>query len=131
VILVEVGTTAEVTRRKKTVVTHDGRDIVVIADAGTFHALDDVCVHKQRELHKGVVLKGRIVCPGHQWAFDLTTGYEAVKEECQPVYDVVVQDGIVFVDAASRRITVPPCATTAAATPTPVEEPSARTAEPA
>ena len=75
---------------------------------GDFFALQNICIHRQREISKGVVLNGRIVCPGHQWAFDLRTGWESVKQECQPTYRVRVEDDVVQVDTASRAVLVPP-----------------------
>ena len=101
---IDVGSVAEVERRKKFVVTNGEVTIVVVAHAGGVYALDNVCIHKQRELVKGVVLRDRLVCPGHQWAFELATGWESVKEECQGTYPVRVTDGgRVEVDAGSRR----------------------------
>jgi nitrite reductase (NADH) small subunit len=101
-----VGTTADVERRKRMMVEHGDTPIVVIAHEGRFYALDNVCIHKQRELVRGVVLNGRVVCPGHQWAFELGSGWEAKMERCQPIYDVKVEDATVFVDTDSRRTTV-------------------------
>jgi nitrite reductase (NADH) small subunit len=98
-----VGTVAEVTKRKRVVVEHEGTSILVVAHEGAFYAMDNICIHKDRELVKGVVLNGKLVCPGHQWAFELGTGWEAVKQQCQPTYDVVVSDDMVAVDIASRR----------------------------
>lgn len=92
-----VGTTAEVVRRKKVVVEIAGREILVVAHEGRFFAFDNICVHRQRELSKGVILNGKIVCPGHQWAFALETGWEAVKQECQPTHPVRVADDVVEV----------------------------------
>jgi nitrite reductase (NADH) small subunit len=103
-VLIEVGPAADVAKRKRVVVEHEGTPILVLAHEGRFYAFDNVCVHKQRELSRGVVLNGRIVCPGHQWAFELGTGWEAVKQQCQPIYDVVVEGDVVFVDPATRRI---------------------------
>lgn len=94
----------ELRRRRKIVVHHEGTDILVLMHEGAVYAFDNVCIHKQRELAKGVVLNGRIVCPGHQWSFDLATGWEAVKGECQPTFEVKVEDGRVMVDAASRAL---------------------------
>jgi nitrite reductase (NADH) small subunit len=48
------------------------------------------------------VLNGKLVCPGHQWAFALDSGWESIKEERQPMFPVRVVDGIVEVD-----VTVP------------------------
>lgn len=105
---VDVGSTAEVAKRRKIVIEVGDEQIFVLAHDGDFFALQNICIHRQREISKGVVLNGRIVCPGHQWAFDLRTGWESVKQECQPTYRVRIEDDVVQVDAASRRVLVVP-----------------------
>ncbi len=105
---VDVGSTAEVAKRRKVVIEIGDEQIFVLAHDGDFFALQNICIHRQREISKGVVLNGRIVCPGHQWAFDLRTGWESVKQECQPTYRVRIEDDVVQVDAASRRVLVVP-----------------------
>lgn len=105
---VDVGSTTEVTKRRKVVVDVGDEQIFVLAHDGDFFALQNICIHRQREISKGVVLNGRIVCPGHQWAFDLRTGWESIKQECQPTYRVHVEDDVVQVDAASRAVLVAP-----------------------
>src|SRR5690606_34063590 len=73
-----------------------------------FHANDriyafaDLCVHQDRSLVKGTLLHGRVICPGHQWRFDLETGYEEDQDLCQPVYPVLVRDETVLVDLTPR-----------------------------
>lgn len=102
---IDVGDVATVTKQKRVVVTaDDGTPILVLAHDGRFHAMDNICIHRDRELARGVVLNGRLVCPGHQWAFDLTCGWEAVKQQCQPTYQVRVVDGTVQVDQSSRSV---------------------------
>ncbi len=39
-------------------------------EQGRLHALEDACLHKGVELHKGTVEQERIVCPYHGWEFD-------------------------------------------------------------
>jgi nitrite reductase (NADH) small subunit len=99
-----VATVDELRRRRKLVVQHGDAQILVLMHEGAVHAFDNTCIHRQRELSRGVVLNGRIVCPGHQWSFDLDTGWEAVKGECQPTYTVQIDDGRVLVDTASRGV---------------------------
>lgn len=99
---VRAGAADELARQRKTVVTVGDVDVLVLAHDGEFFAFQNSCIHRQRELSKGVVLNGKLVCPGHQWAFALGTGYEAVKEQCQPTYDVRVADGEVYVAAEPR-----------------------------
>jgi nitrite reductase (NADH) small subunit len=101
---IDVGGIAEVGRRRKFVFEHDGTPIVVFAHNGRFYALDNICIHKQRELVKGVILHDRVICPGHQWAYHLETGWEAKMQRCQPTYDVRVTGDRVEVDVASRRV---------------------------
>jgi nitrite reductase/ring-hydroxylating ferredoxin subunit/ketosteroid isomerase-like protein len=96
-----VGSVADVSRRKKVVIEVHDRQILVVAHDDRFYAFDNICIHRQRELSKGVILNGKIVCPGHQWAFALDTGWEAVKEECQPTHPVRVVDDIVQVCVAA------------------------------
>lgn len=104
---VDVGDIADVIKRRKFVIGEEPNEIVVVCHDGGVYALQNVCIHKGRELGKGVVLRDRLVCPGHQWSFDLQTGWESVKERCQPTYEVRITDaGRVEVDVASRRIAV-------------------------
>jgi nitrite reductase (NADH) small subunit len=103
---VDVGGVADVVKRKKFVVGEGPDAKVVIVHGQCVYALDNVCIHKQRELVKGVVLGDRIVCPGHQWAFHLATGFEAKMERYQPTYPVRITDeGRVEVDVASPTAT--------------------------
>jgi nitrite reductase (NADH) small subunit len=98
----DVGDIADVVKRKKFVVGEGLEAKVVIVHDNCVYALDNVCIHKQRELVRGVVLGDRIVCPGHQWAFQLATGFEAKMEQHQPTYPVrISDDGRVEVDVAS------------------------------
>lgn len=104
----DVGDLADVAKRRKFVIGEEPNDIVVICHDGNVHALQNVCIHKGRTLGQGVVLRNRLVCPGHQWSFDLQTGWESVKERCQPTYAVRITDaGRVEVDLASRTVAIP------------------------
>jgi nitrite reductase (NADH) small subunit len=105
---IDVGTAADVAKRKKVVLEAGGRQVLVLAHDGAFYAFDNICIHRQRELSRGVILNGRLICPGHQWAFELGTGWESIKQECQPTYAVRVDGDVVQVDVASRSATPEP-----------------------
>jgi nitrite reductase (NADH) small subunit len=98
---VAAGEAPTVTKARKVVLDVEGHEVLVLAHDGAFYAFANRCIHKQRELAKGVVLNGKLVCPGHQWAFELDSGWEAIKEECQPTYPVRVVDGVVEVDVTA------------------------------
>jgi len=101
---IDVESVATLERRRKLAVDVDGRTVALFLVDGEVRALDNTCTHKQRELVKGTILGDRIVCPGHQWAFNLETGYEAKKCEYQPVFDTRVQDGRILVWSEARSI---------------------------
>jgi nitrite reductase/ring-hydroxylating ferredoxin subunit len=104
----DVGDVTDVVKRRKFVIGEGLDAKVVIVHDNCVYALDNVCIHKQRELVRGVVLGDRIVCPGHQWAFQLASGYEAKMERYQPTYPVrVTGDGRVEVDVAHPSATRP------------------------
>jgi nitrite reductase (NADH) small subunit len=91
-------------RRRKLLVDVAGRGVALFFVDGQVRALDNTCTHKQRELVKGTILGDRIVCPGHQWAFNLETGYEAKKCRYQPVFETRVEDGRIMVSSEPSSI---------------------------
>ncbi|MEZ5219566.1 MAG: Rieske 2Fe-2S domain-containing protein [Ilumatobacteraceae bacterium] len=107
---IEVGPVDEVRRRKRIVIDDIEAPILVYTYEDTIRAMANICIHRDRELVKGVILRGRLVCPGHQWAFDVNTGWEAVKQQCQPVHAVRIVDDVVYVSAASTICAAPPAA---------------------
>ncbi len=76
----------------------EGRDLALFYSDGEVFALDDRCIHKGSSLSKGHVFKGKVVCPGHQWAFDLRTGAVSQSAKCQPVFRTRVADEMVYVE---------------------------------
>jgi NAD(P)H-dependent nitrite reductase small subunit len=52
--------------------------IALFRRQGEVFALDETCPHRGGPLHDGVIDRGVVLCPWHQWQFDLKTG-------CSPV----------------------------------------------
>jgi nitrite reductase (NADH) small subunit len=104
----DVAALADVTAKKKLVVDIDGTPVLVLWHDDHLYAMANICIHRDREMHKGVILNGKMICPGHQWAFALDTGYESIKQQCQPVYDVRVDNDRVHVFSVARP-PVEPC----------------------
>lgn len=104
---VAVATLDEIKRARKKVVAVEDTPVVLFWHDERVYALRNICIHRQRELFKGVILRDRIVCPGHQWAFNLETGYEENVCRYQPTYDVKVEDGTVYVNPDAHNPEVP------------------------
>lgn len=105
---VDVAELADLSRRRKKLVTVGDTRIALFYDDGEVFAFADACVHKGRPLSRGTLLHGRLICPGHQWAFDLRTGRADDREECQPGYRVRVESGRILVSAASLTTAAQP-----------------------
>ncbi|MGH2684236.1 MAG: Rieske (2Fe-2S) protein [Actinomycetota bacterium] len=99
---VDVASMGELRRRRKLLVEVAGEPVALFWHEDDVYALANTCIHKQRELVKGVILHGRVICPGHQWAFELGTGFNDKNCRYQPSYDVRVEDDRVSVSAAPR-----------------------------
>lgn len=52
----------------------DGRQISIYNVNGNFFAIDNFCPHKGGPLNEGPLMGNMVLCPWHNWAFDVTTG---------------------------------------------------------
>ena len=87
----------------KLVVQLHRHEILLLWNDGEPVALSNVCIHRGRELSDGVVLGTRLVCAGHQWAYEITTGYCRARGRCQPRYSLEVRDGQIFIELPAER----------------------------
>lgn len=108
---VEVARLQELRRRKRQRVLVGGVPIALFYVDGRVYALHDICIHKERNLHKGSVLGGRVICPGHQWAFDLESGWVEDQQRCQPTYATRVEGDVVYVHPRARVLSEAPADT--------------------
>ncbi len=93
-----VASLSDVKARKKKAVDVAGTPVALFYINDRVYALNDICMHEQRQLSKGALLFGKVICPGHQWKFDPATGQPEDQEGCQPTYDVQVDaDGMIHV----------------------------------
>jgi nitrite reductase (NADH) small subunit len=99
---IAVATTKELARRRKLRVELDGVALALFGAAGQVYAFADTCIHQERSLSKGTLLHGKLICPGHQWQFDLETGYEETQDRCQPTYPVRVEADTIYVNPTPR-----------------------------
>ena len=97
---VEVLKTDQLDESKGTTVFVNERDIALYRYQGDFYALDNQCVHRNGQLGDGHMEGANVICPLHQWDYDVRTGisrYEA--KEKVAIYPVRVSDGRVEIDA--------------------------------
>lgn len=75
----------------------EGRGVLICRVGDDVYAVDEICPHKNQSMERAPLVGEEIVCPHHQYRFDLRTG--RCNRRCAPVqtYDVEVVDGEVWV----------------------------------
>jgi len=57
----------------------DGHTVAIANLAGSFYAVDNMCLHRGGPLGQGVMDGQKVTCPWHGWQFDVTTGKAALN----------------------------------------------------
>ena len=72
--------------------------IAVFNLSGRFFAIDDACTHEDAPLGEGEVRGGHVICPYHDWIFDIKTG-ACLSEPDRPVgcFNTKVANGFVWI----------------------------------
>jgi nitrite reductase (NADH) small subunit len=77
----------------------NGKLLAVANVGGTFHAIDNTCLHRGGPLGDGPLEGNVVTCPWHGWQYDVTTGKvsqnPSVGVACYPVE---IRAGEVYVD---------------------------------
>lgn len=69
---------------------------------GAFHAIPDTCSHQRASLAEGEIDGDEVICPLHFQVFHIPTGEarEGITKKCLEPYPVVLEDGVVYLEAA-------------------------------
>lgn len=59
--------------------------ILLINEAGTFHALQGLCAHQNLSLAESKVWKGVLDCPWHHFQYDIRTGENLYPKRVYPL----------------------------------------------
>lgn len=116
---VRVGSADDFGPGERRIVECDGQEIGVLNVDGEYYAVENECAHMGGRVCKGRIgdaLEAEFVepgerveeyfadepaitCPLHGWEYDLETGVHLGDDDISiPVYDVVVEDGAVYVE---------------------------------
>lgn len=79
----------------------DDADIALfLREDGSVSAIENVCPHAGIPLDDGEIVDGCVLCPGHGWEFNLTTGEGPFGDRVQ-LYPVKMEGDEIWVDAES------------------------------
>jgi nitrite reductase (NADH) small subunit len=71
---VRVTGTADVIPGHGIVAEVNGKTLAVFNVGGTFHVIDNTCLHRGGPLGEGEVEGNVVTCPWHGWEYNITTG---------------------------------------------------------
>jgi NAD(P)H-dependent nitrite reductase small subunit len=96
--LVAIARVEDLTMMEGRAVTVGGRRIAIFKTLDGFRAVDAVCPHKGGPLELGLLSDERVVCPLHNWAFELKTGRCVSGGDPIAVHNVIERDGWVYLE---------------------------------
>jgi NAD(P)H-dependent nitrite reductase small subunit len=77
------------------------RALALFNDGGDLFAIDDTCPHQGASLGEGTLHQGRVICPWHQWVFEVRSG------RCATVPDLAVERFAVRVQGGAIEVEMP------------------------
>ena len=99
---VKAAKTAEVNPGNSINAKLEGHFIGIHNVDGEYYAVDNICPHVGGFLHAGQLKDGVVVCPIHQWKFNVKTGKCIWPGKCEiATYPVKVDEEHIFVDINS------------------------------
>ncbi|MFQ5745546.1 MAG: Rieske (2Fe-2S) protein [Acidobacteriota bacterium] len=95
-----VAKTTDLAHGEGKVVEANGTAIALFNIDGTFHAIDNTCLHRGGPLGDGMCDGATVTCPWHGWQYDVTSG-ECLNMPGEQVdrYEVLIEGDDVRVKA--------------------------------
>ncbi|MBP7057659.1 Rieske 2Fe-2S domain-containing protein, partial [Candidatus Gracilibacteria bacterium] len=81
----------------------DGKTVAVFRKDGQLFCIGGRCMHAGGPLYEGEVVDGKVICPWHQWDWDLKTG-KGWGEESVGSYRVWEEDDQVYLNFAEPLV---------------------------
>ena len=92
---------------KSAIILVDDVEIALFNYKGEIYAVANKCPHKGGPLGEGRVQEGVIVCPSHEWRFELKTGNSMQNPEMRvEVFPVRVKDEKIYVGFKKKDIKI-------------------------
>ena len=83
---------------KSAIIEVGDKEIALFNYKGNFYAIDNTCPHRGAPLGEGRIEEGILICPNHEWRFELKSGWCPQNPELSAeVYPIKVSDEKIYV----------------------------------
>ena len=90
---------------KSAIIEVGDKEIALFNYKGNFYAIDNTCPHRGSPLGEGRIEEGILICPGHEWRFELKSGWCPQNPELSTeVYPIKVHDGKIYVRLEKPKV---------------------------
>ena len=90
---------------KSAIIEVGDKEIALFNYKGNYYAIDNTCPHRGAPLGEGRIEEGILICPNHEWRFELKSGWCPQNPELSTeVYPIKVQDGKIYVRLEKPKV---------------------------
>jgi len=83
---------------KSAIIEVGDKEIALFNYKGDYYAIDNICPHRGAPLGEGRIEEGILICPNHEWRFELKSGWCPQNPELSTeVYPIKVHEGKIYV----------------------------------
>ena len=90
---------------KSAIIEVGDKEIALFNYKGNFYAIDNTCPHRGSPLGEGRIEEGILICPGHEWRFELKSGWCPQNPELSTeVYPIKVHDEKIYMRLEKPKV---------------------------
>jgi len=90
---------------KSAIIEVGNKEIALFNYKGDFYAIDNTCPHRGSPLGEGRIEEGILICPGHEWRFELKSGWCPQNPELSTeVYPIKVHNEKIYVRLEKPKV---------------------------
>ena len=83
---------------KSAIIEVGDKEIALFNYKGDYYAIDNICPHRGAPLGEGRIEEGILICPNHEWRFELKSGWCPQNPELSTeVYPIKVHEDKIYV----------------------------------
>ena len=90
---------------KSAIIEVGDKEIALFNYKGDYYAIDNICPHRGAPLGEGRIEEGILICPNHEWRFELKSGWCPQNPELSTeVYPIKVHEGKIYVRLEKAKV---------------------------